>query len=224
MLLYDTQGVVTVVSRQQYLLQVETAAAKLATAMEFKTATDHFPPTGNLLVYASPRIPPALAWAVRHLAFGNLAADSVPILVRATECLAPRPWSLCVACEPDGTATTAELPFAADSDLTGTLPLLSINSVLFIGARAWKKRSDRAGCIMNIRNVQQAVRGYQGINNIGPGKPINWDEIFGKGKFMNKPTCPAGGTYTFLATVPMVGALACTCSHADHEPAQHADW
>ena len=182
LLLYDTQGVVTVVSRQQYLQQVETAAAKLASAKEFMAATDHFPQAGNLLVYASSRIPPALAWTIRRLASGNVAADSVPILVKATECLAPRPWSLCVACEPDGTATTAELPFAADSELTGALPLLSINSVLFIGARAWKKGSDRAACIMTIRNVQQAVRGYQGINNLANGKPINWDEIFGKGK------------------------------------------
>ena len=39
------------------------------------------------------------------------------------------------------------------------LVLLSLISILFIGARAWKKGSDRAGCIMNIRNVQQAVRG-----------------------------------------------------------------
>ena len=38
------------------------------------------------------------------------------------------------------------------------LVLLSLISILFIGARAWKKGADRAGCILNIRNVQQAVR------------------------------------------------------------------
>ena len=38
------------------------------------------------------------------------------------------------------------------------LVLLSLISVLFIGARAWKKGSDRAACILNIRNFQQAVR------------------------------------------------------------------
>ena len=36
------------------------------------------------------------------------------------------------------------------------LVLLSLISILFIGARAWKKGSDRAGCIMQIRNVQLA--------------------------------------------------------------------
>ena len=44
------------------------------------------------------------------------------------------------------------------------LVLLSLISILFVGARAWKKGSDRAGCIMNIRNVQQGVRSFQNIN------------------------------------------------------------
>ncbi|MGC4017627.1 MAG: prepilin-type N-terminal cleavage/methylation domain-containing protein [Luteolibacter sp.] len=36
------------------------------------------------------------------------------------------------------------------------LVLLSLISILFIGAKAWKKGSDRAGCIMNIRNLHRA--------------------------------------------------------------------
>lgn len=224
LLLHDQQGIVTFVSSQQYLQQVETAAAKLATAKEFKAATDHFPQAGNLLVYASPRIPVAVAWAIRRQAAGALDANTAPLLAKATQCLAPRPWSLCVACEPDGIATTSELPFAADADLTGALPLLMINSVLFVGARAWKKGSGRAGCILNIRNVQQAIRGYQNMNDLKPGDPIPWGEIFGEDKFLAKPICPDGGSYTFLTKFPDVGALACTCSHADHEPAQHTDW
>jgi len=39
------------------------------------------------------------------------------------------------------------------------LVLLSLISILFVGARQWKKGSDRAGCIMLQRNIQQAVRG-----------------------------------------------------------------
>ena len=41
------------------------------------------------------------------------------------------------------------------------LVLLSLISILFIGARAWKKGSDRSANIMNVRNIQQAVRGQQ---------------------------------------------------------------
>ena len=33
--------------------------------------------------------------------------------------------------------------------------------VLFVGARAWKKGSDRAACIITQRNIQQAVRSYK---------------------------------------------------------------
>ena len=43
------------------------------------------------------------------------------------------------------------------------LVLLSLISILFIGARAWKKGSDRSANIMNVRNTQQAMRGDQNM-------------------------------------------------------------
>ncbi|MCW8869081.1 MAG: peptide chain release factor 3, partial [Proteobacteria bacterium] len=46
------------------------------------------------------------------------------------------------------------------------LVLLSLISILFVGARAWKKGSDRSANIMNIRNTQQAMRGHQNMNNV----------------------------------------------------------
>ena len=67
------------------------------------------------------------------------------------------------------------------------LVLLSLISILFIGARAWKKGSDRAANILNIRNVQQAVRGHgnmngiiqESVNPVIPGGPIPQAAIFG---------------------------------------------
>lgn len=44
--------------------------------------------------------------------------------------------------------------------------LLSLISILFIGAKAWKRGSDRAANIMNLRNVQLAVRGHASLNDI----------------------------------------------------------
>ena len=41
--------------------------------------------------------------------------------------------------------------------------------ILFIGARAWKDGSDRAACILTQRNIQQAVRSYQSMNNLAKG-------------------------------------------------------
>lgn len=49
------------------------------------------------------------------------------------------------------------------------LVLLSLISILFVGARAWKKGSDRSSNIMNIRNCQQAMRGEQNMKQLNPG-------------------------------------------------------
>ncbi len=102
--------------------------------------------------------------------------------------------------------------------------VFSVIPVLFIGARAWKKGSDRAGCIMNIRNVQQAVRGHEGMNNLSDGSLLNLNDIFGPSGYLPQPVCPAGGTYTFTNSIPAVGTVICKCSHADHVPTGTSSW
>lgn len=85
--------------------------------------------------------------------------------------------------------------------------------------------SYRAGCIMNTRNVQQAVRAHHGMNSKNFGELIDWSDIFGPGKFLDQePVCPAGGTYTFSKVYPQVGKLASTCSHTDHVPPDYSTW
>ena len=104
------------------------------------------------------------------------------------------------------------------------LVLLSLISILFVGARAWKKGSDRAANVMIVRNVQQAVRSYQNMNDLKPGVPLPWDKIVGPDAFLEtRPTC-SEGTYTFATTIPTVGKLACTCSNPDHAVSNHEDW
>ena len=88
------------------------------------------------------------------------------------------------------------------------LVLLSLISILFIGARAWKKGSDRAANILNIRNVQQAVRGHGNMNGIVQqsldpviaGGPILPAAIFGAandgvGAYLKRPATVATVTY-----------------------------
>lgn len=120
------------------------------------------------------------------------------------------------------------------------LVLLSLIAILFIGARAWKKGSDRAGCIMNIRNAQQAIRSYQNMYNVTPyptadaaGGPVPAGEIQGAGKFMEvAPVCPGGGTYgqdlsAEITAVPAIGTAYLTCSLADsdgHVPLDTNGW
>lgn len=111
----------------------------------------------------------------------------------------------------------------------GYLSLILTIVMLPIAVKAYKKGSDRAGCILNQRNVQQAVRSHQGMKNLQPGDPIDWKELIGPGKFLEKePTCPGHGKYTFSTTVPEVGVLAVECSHAGepdkHVHADYSNW
>lgn len=98
------------------------------------------------------------------------------------------------------------------------LVLLSLISILFIGARAWKKGSDRSASILTIRNVQQAVRSFANMNGVAEGGAISPSgDLFGTGKFMqNNPTAGlhpggAGLLYAYSdgsgALIPAVGTL-----------------
>ena len=116
------------------------------------------------------------------------------------------------------------------------LVLLSLISILFVGARAWKKGSDRAASILTIRNSQQAVRSYANMNNKNEGDTIASGEIFGPGKFVqNDPTLgshPAGTAADYVygpsgeTTIPGVGTLYITCDNTEYAPAatDTADW
>jgi len=123
--------------------------------------------------------------------------------------------------------------------------ILSLLSILFIGARAWKRGSDRAACVMNLRTVQWAMRSYQNLGGYDPGsrlyafeekqdllellntKGFFSAEIYGIAK--GQEACPGGGTCATLSTnsFPALGELFMTCSLAGgelHAPANHQDW
>lgn len=101
----------------------------------------------------------------------------------------------------------------------------SLIVLLFLGARAWFTGRDRAECILQTRNIQQAIRSHQGMTQLNFGDPIIWSDIIGPGKMIDrKPVCPSGETYTLMETVPPIGTLAGQCSHPEHVPASHHDW
>lgn len=119
------------------------------------------------------------------------------------------------------------------------LVLLSLISILFIGARAWKRGSDRSANILNIRNAQQAVRGHANMNNLPETTGVVTEAIIygtagdGVGGYLRKPAVPAAGidSYTGLGTVPPVGTLWLTVAYsgtgeADYAPASTVtrDW
>jgi len=57
---------------------------------------------------------------------------------------------------------------------------------LFIGANIYTKGADRATCLLNQRNIHQAIRANQGLNNKSVGEQIDWDEIFGPEKYLTR--------------------------------------
>lgn len=115
------------------------------------------------------------------------------------------------------------------------LVLLSLITVLFIGAKAWKRGSDRAICIVHIHSVQKGVRAYSNLYGFEPGAmaPNLQNQVIGLGRFVEgTPSCPASGIYSFGAefgneTIPPIGKLYMTCelgSSDQHVPVEHTDW
>ncbi len=123
--------------------------------------------------------------------------------------------------------------------------LLLLVALLFIGSRTWKRGSDRAICVMTLRNMQVATRSYQNSYgyNFGSrpyaenGTQDIAEHLFSKGYIETKlyrltrgtDPCPAGGTYTCPVpdVFPDAGQLFmdCTLASSDqHTPASHTDW
>ena len=95
------------------------------------------------------------------------------------------------------------------------LVLLSLISILFIGARAWKKGSDRAANILNIRNVQQAVRAHANVRGLLEGATLASTEIVGSGKYLNSVTAPNSDiSYAYGTAVPAIGTLYLIATYA----------
>ena len=112
------------------------------------------------------------------------------------------------------------------------LVLLSLVTILFIGARAWKKGSDRSANILNIRNVQQAMRSHANLRGLSDGAVLSSSAIVGAGKYLENVKAPNTDiTYAYGTTVPTIGTLYLTATYAsgtsiDFEPtaSTYAGW
>ena len=116
------------------------------------------------------------------------------------------------------------------------LVILVLVSLLFVGARGWQNGTNRARCILNIRQMQMSVRAYASANSHDPGAdlatalpPVSLlGELVGEGKYVPElPHCPGNGIYQFNGDkIPDVGNLYMECSLADegHQPDSTAGW
>jgi len=108
--------------------------------------------------------------------------------------------------------------------------LLSFAALMIVGAQAWRRGSDRAACVINIRNVQTSVRSYQNLYGYNPGTMPYAENgtqsiaahLFNKGyiteRLSNALTgereCPGGGAYEISQeeVFPPAGKLYLSCS------------
>lgn len=109
--------------------------------------------------------------------------------------------------------------------------LLMLIALLFLGAEAWRKGSDRAICLLNIETMQKAVRGFSNAHGYEAGESV--DALQGRligpdGYFANQPSCHGGGEYEFGGDrIPDFGTLYMSCSLAEtnrHEPDDYEGW
>ena len=132
-------------------------------------------------------------------------------------------------------ATRRLCPGLSLPELSVVLVVLQIFLGLgFFGVRAYKTGADRAQCVMNIRNVQNAVRSYSNVEGLRPGQRLGqeiklWDELVGEAQFLEVlPDCPAGGLYGNLGNrIPAFGELylSCTLGASDgHKPQNLLYW
>lgn len=101
--------------------------------------------------------------------------------------------------------------------LTVALAALGV-TVSYLAIRGQQAR-DMAACVLNIRNIQQAVRGWSGMKSVNIGEPIVWSDIIGAGKFFRTENrkCPSGGDYQLSPVNPANGELAARCPHPEHQ-------
>jgi hypothetical protein len=94
------------------------------------------------------------------------------------------------------------------------------NETTIADVLAWKKGANKAACLFNLESIQKAVRGYQKSKKLVTGDPLTVDDLTREGYWTSVPTCPEGGSYSFLNTVPADGVAYATCDIPDHAPSQ----
>ncbi|MBK1790104.1 type II secretion system protein [Persicirhabdus sediminis] len=112
------------------------------------------------------------------------------------------------------------------------LVLITLISVLFIGAKAYKEGADNATCILNQEQVQKAVRSHQNMNAKNDTESFPHDEVFGATGIISEPTEPTEPDNLYAGmqddVYPVVGTayISCTTTNGNgpHAPASTEGW
>jgi hypothetical protein len=109
-------------------------------------------------------------------------------------------------------------PFGSKRTMARIATLVSLPLLILLSDHRWKVSHQRSGCILMIRNIQQAVRSHQGMKSLREGDPMPWDEIFGSKNFvpLDGKKCPGGRLYRLTPHVPRRGEVAAQCPDPEH--------
>ena len=80
-----------------------------------------------------------------------------------------------------------------------------------------RQRSERAQCIMNLRNLHISLRSWAGMKSFSPGQPLpggTQSFLLQSDLVSEMPVCPSGGTYTFWSptTYNAYEDVRCSCA------------
>lgn len=109
--------------------------------------------------------------------------------------------------------------FGSKRTMARSMVLVSLPLLILLSDHMWKVAHQMSGCILMIRNIQQAVRSHQGMRNLREGESMPWDEIFGPKKFLpfDGKKCSSGQPYRLTPHVPRMGELAAQCPDPEHQ-------
>src|SRR6187399_1249213 len=94
--------------------------------------------------------------------------------------------------------------------------LLGLIAVVFLGIGSYRKGSDKAKCKMQLAAAQKAVRAQANFQSLDIGATFATTDAFGPGRALeNEPTCPSGGTYTWVGSIPAIGTAYGACDFTD---------
>ena len=98
---------------------------------------------------------------------------------------------------------------------TGLIIGSVVFSIFFIGVSAYQKGANRSRCILQMATVQKLVLTHANLEKLKHGDVVTIDDLIAKGYITETPTCPDGGTYTFLGKVPDSETAYIECDHKD---------
>lgn len=97
--------------------------------------------------------------------------------------------------------------------------LVLIGGAVLFGVQAVRTGANNSLCISQMQEVQDKMRAYAALNSLADGASLGSSgaDFIGTGLMVPRmPTCPAGGTYTVVDTIPATGTSCITCSQTGH--------